>query len=182
MGTQKPGEWANLVLARFEEQVRDCRCEKRRNLFPFPDRFVCRALALSFPLDPSRSLATLFRCATTSSFLLFLPAAPNVTATMQLLARLLVDFSSTPFMGASWSIGHTGTIGLVPAVFAPHSPDIGFRVLSPLVAVRGVVDFSRANAPVSKSTTTKTKMFPTTGCTHESQRRDSFVLNFNLRK
>lgn len=105
------------------------------SLSSFPGRFV----SCSRPLLPSRPVP---RSLPPSSGVRP-PPPSNVTSTMRLrylpVVRLLVDSSSTAFMGASW--GYTGTVGLVPAILAPRSPAIEFRVLSPPVA-RSVLDSS----------------------------------------
>lgn len=73
MGTQKPGEWASLVLTRFEDQVRELR------------RSACR-VGLLFSLvswpssSPSSSL--LVRLTPRYPLPVWLPPPPNVTSTM----------------------------------------------------------------------------------------------------
>lgn len=88
MGTQKPGEWASLVLTRFEDQVRELR------------RSACR-VGLLFSLvswpssSPSSSL--LVRLTPRYPLPVWLPPPPNVTSTMysvslRSLVRLLRVF------------------------------------------------------------------------------------------
>lgn len=156
MGTQKPGEWANLVLARFEDQVRDWRCPDASGVdllasVSWSFRFVCSpSPSPSRSLSPSRSRHPLPVCG--HLLLLLLPLMSHPRCIYGTRPTLLVDSSSTPFMGASWGPHRYRRPRSRRNSCAPCSPGIGFRVLSPLVAVHGAVDFSRPNALVSGTT------------------------------
>jgi len=125
MGTQKPEGWANLVLTRFDKQVRDWRCEKHRSP-------CLRFLVISFRARPLLLPSRFVSLSPPSSGVcghLLLPLMSHsrcIYGTRPFARRLLVN---APFMGASWD--HTGTVGLVPTVLAPRS--LGYRISSSLV-------------------------------------------------
>lgn len=118
MGTQKPGEWANLVLARFEDQVRDWTILPRDERWSPCLRFLVVSCSPSPSPSPSPSRPTRLAPGHPLPVCGHTPPPPNVTSTMY--PRYSTVCSSTPRQRLSWA--RLGGVHRVPsASFPPYS-------------------------------------------------------------